>query len=171
MLSKARWKEGIALETDEKISWDNVLDYISERISKPSFDTWFKPCKLKREGGKWFIISPNEFGRDWMESNYLSLVKDAIYEVTGEVSKVESTVEEKSMLVSDSDRKIANILDDIKALGLNEQERLFDLLKENNTPFSQPVKLEGTTRVDQLEIEVEKIKNQLAEINGTVKNS
>lgn len=155
----------------EKSAWDNMLDYISERISKPSFDTWFKSCKLKKEEGKWFIISPNEFGRDWMESNYLSLVRDAIYEVTGEMPEVVFTVEEKRMTISDSDRRIDNILNDINGLSLTDQERLFNLLKENNTPFSQPVKLEKKTRVDQLEMEVEKVKNQLAEIIGTAKNS
>lgn len=164
-----RQKEGIGLET-EKSLWNDVLDYIRERVSGPTFDTWFKPCKVEIEGEKWFIISPNQFGRDWLEANYLSLVQEAIYESTNEMPEVVFTIVEESARLASPDDKIATILDDINELSLTEQEKLFDLLKRNNSPFSQPVRSEESVRVNQLEMEVEKIKRQLAELNGSIKN-
>ena len=155
---------------NEKSLWNDVLDYIRERVSRPTFDTWFKGCKVKKEGEKWFIIAPNHFARDWLEVHHLSLVKEAIYETTNEMSELVFTVRELSAELTYADDKVAKILDDINELSLTEQEKLFGLLKRNNSPFSQPVRSEESVRVNQLEMEVEKIKRQLAELNGSIKN-
>lgn len=51
--------------------WKDVLDFISERLNRPSYETWFKSTKLKKEENTWIIIIPNEFAREWMERRYL----------------------------------------------------------------------------------------------------
>jgi chromosomal replication initiation ATPase DnaA len=150
----------------EQNIWNDVLDYIDRRVSKSTFDTWFKPCTIKKEGTKWYIISPNHFGRDWLETQYLSLVRNAIYEITKEMPEVVFTVETKNRVVSNSNHKIATILDDINELSLTEQEKLFGLLSESSNPFSQRARPDEATRVNKLEIEVEKIKSQIVELNN-----
>ncbi|WP_106494647.1 DnaA N-terminal domain-containing protein [Lentibacillus sp. Marseille-P4043] len=163
--------------------WKEVLDVISDRISKPTFETWFKPSKLKIEQTSWLIITSNEFAKDWLEMRYISLVKDAIYEVTKKMPEVVFTAEEEDMALSYSDRKIDHILAQINNLSLIEKENLFDVLKkyfllshdeaefhlgresqfERNNQLNIGYELD---RIDRLESEVEQIKNQLLRLNN-----
>ncbi|MCY8323202.1 chromosomal replication initiator protein DnaA, partial [Bacillus inaquosorum] len=53
-------------------------------MSKPSFETWMKSTKAHSlQGDTLTITAPNEFARDWLESRYLHLIADTIYELTG----------------------------------------------------------------------------------------
>lgn len=64
--------------------WDNTLEAIKEKVSKPSYDTWLKNTKADQLTDDTLIVSaPNEFARDWLENRYTSLVSEAIFEVTG----------------------------------------------------------------------------------------
>ncbi len=67
--------------------WNDVLDLLKDRMSRPSFDTWLKSTKARIDGDKWLIFAPNEFSRDWLESSYLSAIEEAIYTITKEVPK------------------------------------------------------------------------------------
>lgn len=56
-----------------------------KKLSKPSFETWMKSTKAHSlQGDTLTITAPNEFARDWLESRYLHLIADTIYELTGE---------------------------------------------------------------------------------------
>ncbi|MEK5326084.1 DnaA N-terminal domain-containing protein, partial [Aeribacillus sp. FSL M8-0254] len=65
--------------------WNRVLAEIKKKVSKPSFDTWLKSTKAHALQGDLLIITaPNEFARDWLESRYLHLIANTIYDLTGE---------------------------------------------------------------------------------------
>lgn len=65
--------------------WDQVLNQVAAKISKPSFDTWFTPTSLKHLDNHTFVIgSKNEFARDWLKSRYSHLIGEIVYEITGE---------------------------------------------------------------------------------------
>ncbi|MDQ0233188.1 chromosomal replication initiator protein DnaA [Metabacillus malikii] len=65
--------------------WSKALDIIEKKISKPSFETWLKSTKAHSiKGDTLTIIAPNEFARDWLESRYLHLISDTVYQLTGE---------------------------------------------------------------------------------------
>ncbi|MGY0692685.1 DnaA N-terminal domain-containing protein [Virgibacillus sp. FSP13] len=163
--------------------WKEVLDVISKRISKSTFETWFKPSKLKIEQTSWLIITSNKFAKDWLERRYVPLVKDAIYEVTKEMPEVVFIAGEEDMVLPYSDRKIDHILAQINNLSRIEKENLFDVLKkdfllsQDETEFqldSKP-RFDQTNdlnkgydldRIDRLEFEVEQIKNQLFKLNN-----
>lgn len=125
----------------ETYIWNDVLEQIGKRLSKPSFDTWLKPTKLKIDGDTWYIILPNVFARDWIEENYQSLIKDTIYERTNEQPEVTLIVEEKSMWASPSDDKINH--------------------GDSNVRNDKAIE---SDRVDQLEKEVELVKAKLGEV-------
>lgn len=56
-----------------------------KKLSKPSFETWMKSTKAHSlQGDTLIITAPNEFARDWLESRYLHLIADTIYDLTGE---------------------------------------------------------------------------------------
>ncbi|KXZ23437.1 chromosomal replication initiation protein DnaA [Bacillus nakamurai] len=65
--------------------WNQALAQIEKKLSKPSFETWMKSTKAHSlHGDTLTITAPNEFARDWLESRYLHLIADTIYELTGE---------------------------------------------------------------------------------------
>lgn len=65
--------------------WNKALQKIETKLSKPSFETWMKSTKAHSlQGDTLTITAPNEFARDWLESRYLHLIADTIYELTGE---------------------------------------------------------------------------------------
>ena len=52
---------------------------IQTKISKPSFDTWFKSTKIiHSETPTLTILAPNEFARDWLEGKYAQLIKNTL---------------------------------------------------------------------------------------------
>ncbi len=68
-----------------KTIWDNALAVIETKLSKPSYDTWFKSTQIESfVNNKITIIAPNEFARDWLNSRYAKLITDALYEVLDE---------------------------------------------------------------------------------------
>ncbi|MBY7143924.1 hypothetical protein KFZ56_12880 [Virgibacillus sp. NKC19-3] len=120
--------------------WNEVLDYIREQISLPSFDTWIKTSRLKIEKDGWNIILSNEFAKEWVASNYQSLIKDAIYETTNELPEVKLIVEEKPVR------------------SFHAGNRTTSLYNRNRSEYSESV------RLDRLEKEIENIKTKLDKI-------
>jgi len=66
---------------------------ISEKISKPSFDTWFKNTSIEIEKDIITIYANNEFGKDWLEHNYHELISETVKEITGKAYSVQYSSE------------------------------------------------------------------------------
>jgi chromosomal replication initiator protein len=65
--------------------WSKALKEIEKKLSKPSFETWLKSTKAHAlQNDTLIITAPNEFARDWLESRYLHLIAETIYNLTGE---------------------------------------------------------------------------------------
>ncbi|MBZ5752282.1 MULTISPECIES: chromosomal replication initiator protein DnaA [Metabacillus] len=78
--------------------WSKALAEIEKKISKPSFETWLKSTKAHSiKGDTLTIIAPNEFARDWLESRYLHLIADTIYQLTGEEFSIKFTIPQNQM--------------------------------------------------------------------------
>ncbi|MDE5055325.1 DnaA N-terminal domain-containing protein [Niallia taxi] len=69
-----------AMDKHEENLLNYLHTYVSKRISKPSFDTWFKGISLKVSDGNCSIVAPNEFCKDWLENKYANLISNAISE-------------------------------------------------------------------------------------------
>ena len=73
--------------------WNQALAQIEKKLSKPSFETWMKSTKAHSlQGDTLTITAPNEFARDLLESRYLHLIADTIYELTGEELSVKFVI-------------------------------------------------------------------------------
>ncbi len=73
----------VTLENIEEL-WDATLSTIQEKLSKPSFDTWLKNTKaLHLEKNTLVITAPNEFTKDWLETQYTDLITQTLEEITG----------------------------------------------------------------------------------------
>lgn len=65
--------------------WAEVLSKIEERISGPSFETWIKSTKLiSFEDENITIAAPNNFTKEWLETNYVHLISGILSEITGD---------------------------------------------------------------------------------------
>ena len=65
--------------------WEETLQEIEKKISKPSFDTWLKSTKaLSFEENTIIVEAPNDFARDWLDGNYKYLLIDIIEQLIGE---------------------------------------------------------------------------------------
>lgn len=73
--------------------WNNTLDIMKERISKPSFETWLKSTRpLELKNGLLMVEVPNEFARDWLESRYSSHIEEIIQDITSSSIEVVFTI-------------------------------------------------------------------------------
>lgn len=115
---------------EERELWAAVLDSISKKISKPSFDTWLKNTKGFREGNKWIITTNNEFARDWLQERYHLTIQETIKSIIDETPIISFNVDSTERDITYPDR-VENIWLKIKSLDFHEQKRLFKLLQSN----------------------------------------
>lgn len=77
------------MELTAKTVWDNCLSYIKDNISAQSYKTWFLPIKpLKLKDNVLSIQVPSKFFYEWLEENYIKLLKSAITKELGEDAKL-----------------------------------------------------------------------------------
>ncbi len=70
---------------DYKQIWEQVLEQMKQKISKPSFETWLKSTEaIDFNDDILTITTPNEFARDWVDTRYSELMKQTINEITKE---------------------------------------------------------------------------------------
>jgi chromosomal replication initiator protein len=64
--------------------WDQLLEKIKNKINKPQFETWIKPCELvSMEDDKVVIRAKTEFSKEWLDERYTNLISDLMKEITG----------------------------------------------------------------------------------------
>lgn len=75
--------------------WHQILSVIQTKLSKPSFDTWFKATRLVSLSDSSVIISaPTSFAVEWLESRYTKLVASAISEYLDKQVDVKFVIDE-----------------------------------------------------------------------------
>lgn len=77
--------------------WQHILSIINTKLSKPSFDTWFKATKIVSLNDRQIVISaPTTFAVEWLESRYTKLVATTVYEYLGKQVDVSFVIEESA---------------------------------------------------------------------------
>lgn len=75
--------------------WQQILSIIQTKLSKPSYDTWFKATKATKLTDRTIVISaPTTFAVEWLESRYTKLVGSTVYELLGKQVDVKFVIEE-----------------------------------------------------------------------------
>ncbi|MEF2969195.1 chromosomal replication initiator protein DnaA [Paenibacillus sp. M1] len=78
--------------------WQQILSIINTKLSKPSFDTWFKATKIVSLNDRQIVISaPTTFAVEWLESRYTKLVATTVLEYLGKQVDVSFVIEESSV--------------------------------------------------------------------------
>ena len=79
--------------TDHLNVWNNCLSTIRDNVTEQGFKTWFEPITpLVLSGNVLTIQVPSQFFYEWLESNYLGVLKKAIDENLGPEGKLEYSV-------------------------------------------------------------------------------
>jgi chromosomal replication initiator protein len=62
--------------------WDRVLGKIETRVNAHSFSTWFRPTRFVSEDAASLCVRvPNSWFAEWLRTNYLPLIQDALKEI------------------------------------------------------------------------------------------
>jgi len=73
--------------------WDKCLTVIKDNISDQSFKTWFEPIKpLRLNGNSLTIQVPSPYFYEYLEENFVGLMKEALDSELGKDSNLEYTV-------------------------------------------------------------------------------
>lgn len=118
--------------------WKKTLSIIKEYLSTPSYETWFKSTKIVEESENLIKIGViSEFARDWLRSNYLSLIKEVLKAVTGKELEIEFVVVEKEEKEEDLEKDIK-----VKTIhGLNENYTFDNFVVGNSNKLAHAASL------------------------------
>ena len=73
--------------------WNNCLTIISDNVSVQNFKTWFKPIKAVALNEKILTIQvPSQFFYEWLEKNYITLIKKTLKRELGKDAKLEYNI-------------------------------------------------------------------------------
>ena len=73
--------------------WTDCLEIVKESVGDENFNTWFKPIvPLSVEGDVLTIQVPSQFFYEWLEDNYVPILKKAITTVLGPTGRLEYSV-------------------------------------------------------------------------------
>ncbi len=71
-------------------AWEKCVNVIKEHVNTQTFKTWFDPIKaVKLEGDILTIEVPNRFFYEWLEENFLNVLRLAIGKVLGKNGRLE----------------------------------------------------------------------------------
>jgi chromosomal replication initiator protein len=81
------------MENNCSTVWNDCLDVIREQVEEDKFNTWFRPIKPLRVDGDILTIQvPSQFFYEWLEDNYVPVLKRAIHTVLGPTGRLEYSV-------------------------------------------------------------------------------
>ncbi len=64
--------------------WQNILNEMKSKISKPSYETWLSHTTVKDlSDGELTVLVPNEFIKNWLDQRYKEVIDTLLYEMTG----------------------------------------------------------------------------------------
>lgn len=81
--------------------WEKAITSIQERMKSQNFDIWLRPIECTSiENGLVSLRVPNRFFQDYIEANYLDLIRDQLKELAGENYQVNFEVSEEGEVPS-----------------------------------------------------------------------
>jgi len=117
--------------TDCQEIWDNCLSIIRDNVTAQNFKTWFKPIKAVKLYNKILTIQvPSQFFYEWLENNYITLIKKAIKRELGKEAKLEYNI----LLETSSGKKPY-----VTKIPSNEQDKI------KNDPINMPISMEQSS--------------------------
>jgi chromosomal replication initiator protein len=64
--------------------WNQVLERLQLRLSRPTFETWIKTASAEKlEGTCLTIHTPNPFARNWLQKYYIKTIAEVVHDILG----------------------------------------------------------------------------------------
>lgn len=87
----------IRVSSKDQVMWNGVLNIMQERISKPSFDTWFTDTAAEfKDKDTMIVYTTNEFTKTHLEATFDTLLKDILKNLYGKEFNIEYKVIEQA---------------------------------------------------------------------------
>ncbi len=81
------------MSSEASAVWNECLRVIERHVKEQSFSTWFKPIQpVKLDGSSLTIQVPSQFFYEWLEDNYVQILKIAIKSTLGANGRLEYAV-------------------------------------------------------------------------------
>jgi chromosomal replication initiator protein len=81
------------MSVEAKAVWNECLRVIEQNVTEQSYSTWFKPINpVRLDGSSLTIQVPSQFFYEWLEDNYVQILKLAIKTVIGPNGRLEYAV-------------------------------------------------------------------------------
>jgi chromosomal replication initiator protein len=114
---------------DFQVVWNECLKIIKDNISLQSFDTWFHPIKPVSLSKQVLTIQvPSPFFHEYIEGNFLHLLKTAIHKVLGPNGKLQYNI----MIIPNGAGGTSIILPP-SGMKVEKQKKLFEIRVDENT--------------------------------------
>ena len=111
--------------------WNNCLSIIRDNVTAQNFKTWFKPIKAVKLDDKILTVQvPSQFFYEWLENNYITLIKKTLKRELGKDAKLEYNI----LLETSSGKKPY-----VTKLPSSDQPTL------KNDPISMPINMWDST--------------------------
>ena len=73
--------------------WNQVLERLEQKLSRPTFETWIKTATVDRlENNCLTICAPNPFTLHHLQKHYLQIVSDTVKDIVGQTLEIQFTV-------------------------------------------------------------------------------
>ena len=64
--------------------WQRCLDRLGRDLSEQELNTWIRPLQVVESRHRLRLLAPNRFVRDWVRDQFLTLIEDAVGELSGD---------------------------------------------------------------------------------------
>lgn len=127
--------------------WQEILSIIQKKLSKPSFDTWFKATKaIKFTDTQLLITAPSIFSVEWLENRYTNYIRSLVLRTTGKSVDVKFITERSARAEKESKQLQAlptrvAIYDESAANMLNPKYKFDTFVIGSNNRFAHAASL------------------------------
>ncbi|HYW05206.1 MAG TPA: chromosomal replication initiator protein DnaA [Gammaproteobacteria bacterium] len=63
--------------------WNQCIRYLEGQVPEQQLNTWIRPLQAVEENGNLRIFAPNRFVLDWVQENFLSMIRDVLVDLNG----------------------------------------------------------------------------------------
>lgn len=121
--------------------WNQTLSLIKTELTEVSFNTWLKTIKpLSIDHNKIILSVPNDFNKEILENRYMSLIANALHQVTS-IKLEPSFIIEGEKIISSEPSEKQNGIQPLDAPQLNQKYVFDEFVIGNSNRFAHAASL------------------------------
>ncbi len=122
--------------------WDKTLQLMRSELTEVSYNTWLKTIEPVSIKGKKFILAvPNQFNKEILENRYVSLIANAVQQVSGQDYTLEFIIPEEISQYAETETRAKTKLEPLEAPNLNPKYVFDEFVIGNSNRFAHAASL------------------------------